>query len=779
MRKIYLSLLASVFLLCGVTKSFAGSISPMTNNLTPVNHYSLTNYWNFNKSKYGVYGLNADNYLLSGSTTTDYKLGSYTVSRVSCGECDVEGMTNFYFQAPFLLRGEKYGGMYNSYSGQRWMAIGNVKENQIIAIQMLHGWNKGVDQGNFSSPQNFVQGSDSASTSLDSVYYFTVAKDGYFSIKIARAAYIEAIAIYSPVPRDTVNIGNTFTTTVADSLTGWDASKEFGVGITNNPIVNGQAKIDGTAIGCNLSNNSYVHALYTMKNMPEGSYDVGVSAIAMAKDKSSSTGVYWFANNDSSSMSTINSNPVCFSTTGQVGSDGILKFGVKTYNSDVNTLLFDNITLKYVGYNAQAIIDKEKAIVLAGTYEGLTKDVVESTVNDVLSKQTTYQAQFDVLKALKTNLAEIPANLVRIDSLRSVAYKYYINSIGIDSIGYPVCKANLKGDSIRKSFLEYLNYCASPDYTKLPEIYNTLYDKYQEYLTCEGIQPSQNLNLDTKEIAGQGIGNASFDKSIVASDSEPSGDSPIDLVFNKWYTYNFNYDEANQLVYCNGQGWLSQGLILPRTGKYTIKVQGFARELASNSQSFQNYNTSSDEIQSSMYVHTFYKINDSTKIDTAYICSFKNIFADASDSSLIAGDAKATVHKQYYNSTSKKWTPDTNEAAEVYFKKGLYTNQFTFDGVKGMFLRIQIDSKDNWLCLDNFSLLFGGVLPTVDHSQYGHDSDTDNTGNAGGTLTGIDGVSKDAAVKNIYTITGQKVNSDVNSLKKGLYIINGKKVIIK
>jgi hypothetical protein len=180
-----------------------------------------------------------------------------------------------------------------------------------------------------------------------------------------------------------------------------------------------------------------------------------------------------------------------------------------------------------------------------------------------------------------------------------------------------------------------------------------------------------------------------------------------------------------------------------------------------------------------MYVHTFYKINDSTKIDTAYICSFKNIFADASDSSLIAGDAKATVHKQYYNSTSKKWTPDTNEAAEVYFKKGLYTNQFTFDGVKGMFLRIQIDSKDNWLCLDNFSLLFGGVLPTVDHSQYGHDSDTDNTGNAGGTLTGIDGVSKDAAVKNIYTITGQKVNSDVNSLKKGLYIINGKKVIIK
>jgi hypothetical protein len=83
-----------------------------------------------------------------------------------------------------------------------------------------------------------------------------------------------------------------------------------------------------------------------------------------------------------------------------------------------------------------------------------------------------------------------------------------------------------------------------------------------------------------------------------------------------------------------------------------------------------------------------------------------------------------------------------------------------------------------WTCFDNFTLRYYGNMPTVDHTQYGHDGNTDNTGNAGGTLTGINSVTTSPASKSIYTITGQKLNNNA-TLQKGLYIINGKKVIVK
>jgi hypothetical protein len=48
-------------------------------------------------------------------------------------------------------------------------------------------------------------------------------------------------------------------------------------------------------------------------------------------------------------------------------------------------------------------------------------------------------------------------------------------------------------------------------------------------------------------------------------------------------------------------------------------------------------------------------------------------------------------------------------------------------------------------------------------------------------VTGINGIVDNAAptTNAIYTIDGRYVSTDVNVLERGIYIINGKKVIIK
>ena len=47
------------------------------------------------------------------------------------------------------------------------------------------------------------------------------------------------------------------------------------------------------------------------------------------------------------------------------------------------------------------------------------------------------------------------------------------------------------------------------------------------------------------------------------------------------------------------------------------------------------------------------------------------------------------------------------------------------------------------------------------------------------TLTAIDTITASDSKKAIFTISGRKVNEDINSLPKGIYIINGKKVSVK
>ena len=46
-------------------------------------------------------------------------------------------------------------------------------------------------------------------------------------------------------------------------------------------------------------------------------------------------------------------------------------------------------------------------------------------------------------------------------------------------------------------------------------------------------------------------------------------------------------------------------------------------------------------------------------------------------------------------------------------------------------------------------------------------------------VNGIDNVSTDKAAAEVYTLEGVKPNKQVNELPKGIYIVNGKKVVVK
>lgn len=47
-------------------------------------------------------------------------------------------------------------------------------------------------------------------------------------------------------------------------------------------------------------------------------------------------------------------------------------------------------------------------------------------------------------------------------------------------------------------------------------------------------------------------------------------------------------------------------------------------------------------------------------------------------------------------------------------------------------------------------------------------------------ITGIDGIPTSVpAAKGVYDLQGRKVSNELQSLKKGVYIIDGKKVVVK
>jgi hypothetical protein len=109
--------------------------------------------------------------------------------------------------------------------------------------------------------------------------------------------------------------------------------------------------------------------------------------------------------------------------------------------------------------------------------------------------------------------------------------------------------------------------------------------------------------------------------------------------------------------------------------------------------------------------------------------------------------------------TTYGWVPNTMSEAASYFASGLYPNKvdaWVTDGTLRIGIRKESGESGDWVIFDNFRLTYYGSQKPA----------------------GIEQPGTDEAPLLIYDLMGRKV-TDTENLTGGIYIIGGKKVIIK
>ena len=135
---------------------------------------------------------------------------------------------------------------------------------------------------------------------------------------------------------------------------------------------------------------------------------------------------------------------------------------------------------------------------------------------------------------------------------------------------------------------------------------------------------------------------------------------------------------------------------------------------------------------------------------------------------LAEGASKTRVHNDDLTMTlPTAYVPCTISSAVAYFAKGTYDNELLFNLEKTTDLKVGVRQNTAnslyWTMVDNFRLYSYGSMSVND-------------------VTAIESMMADqhaTLTDDIYTIQGFKVNHNINTLPKGVYIINGKKVTVK
>ena len=173
-------------------------------------------------------------------------------------------------------------------------------------------------------------------------------------------------------------------------------------------------------------------------------------------------------------------------------------------------------------------------------------------------------------------------------------------------------------------------------------------------------------------------------------------------------------------------------------GDYKLMVQGFQRP-GSYTTAYNDYKAGTSKTTALLSIG-----KNSSRL--------ANIARDASQIS-IGGDEK---------SVSGNYMPNNMEAASLYFKAGLYENSVKSSIKDTHTITISVNcnesSTDYWNIFDNFRLYFLGA--------YYDPTGINNTRLFNPTK------------KNVFTLDGRRI-VDTNHLCPGIYIVNGKKIVVK
>ena len=133
---------------------------------------------------------------------------------------------------------------------------------------------------------------------------------------------------------------------------------------------------------------------------------------------------------------------------------------------------------------------------------------------------------------------------------------------------------------------------------------------------------------------------------------------------------------------------------------------------------------------------------------------------------LAEGASSTKLHNDDYAVASQTYVPITMASSAAHFAKGYYDNSLLFNLAAATNLQLGIRQSTSatyyWTIFDNFRLHYYGSMSI--------DSITDVE----------DMVVDDAeACSAVYNMHGQKVGGSLDGLPKGLYICNGKKIMVK
>ncbi|NPD91069.1 hypothetical protein [Xylanibacter muris] len=181
-------------------------------------------------------------------------------------------------------------------------------------------------------------------------------------------------------------------------------------------------------------------------------------------------------------------------------------------------------------------------------------------------------------------------------------------------------------------------------------------------------------------------------------------------------------------------------------GTYQLRAKGFQRP-GSSADAWAKYSSGQSRVTAFLYLGSAaQKLND--------IC------ACASDTKL--GGSESSV------GSPVKYIPNDMKSASIYFSRGLYENAVVYENkTKGASLKLGVRTANMpekyWCIFDDFRLYFFGKTPKE--------------------ALGIEEVHADGAYSRrsgVYSLDGRIVNRDASafgSLPKGIYIVNGRKLI--
>jgi len=170
-------------------------------------------------------------------------------------------------------------------------------------------------------------------------------------------------------------------------------------------------------------------------------------------------------------------------------------------------------------------------------------------------------------------------------------------------------------------------------------------------------------------------------------------------------------------------------------GYYVVEVQGFYRDNVDPNVTAERRAAGGEQLRASLYAGV-------------YSVPLKSILDGATAEQLNAGIQ-----------TSYGWVPNSMDETASYFAQGLYINKvdaWVTDGTLRIGIRKETGEEGDWVIFDNFRLTYYGTKAPA----------------------GIDPSTLNSQPSTIYDLTGRKV-ADAENLKGGIYIVNGKKVVIK